>query len=106
VQAHTLVERIDGEACVADYGRLVGLVRLEGVRKVPCSEWDTKKAQEIMTPANELTIASQDEDASQALRKHIRRDVRQIPVIQDGRLVGMLRCCDVLRWLQLQSSQA
>lgn len=91
---------------VVDRGRLVGLVCLEDVRKVPRSEWDTKTAQEIMTPASELTIASPREDASQALRKLGRRDVRQIPVIQDGRLVGMLRRRDVLRWLQLQSGQA
>ena len=91
---------------VVDGGRLVGLVCLEDVRKVPRTEWDTTPASQIMTPANELTFASPREDASQALRKLGRRDVRQIPVLQDGRLVGMLRRRDVLRWLQLQSSQA
>jgi predicted transcriptional regulator len=30
----------------------------------------------------------------------------QVPVVQDGHLVGMLRRRDVLQWLQLHADQA
>jgi CBS domain-containing protein len=46
------------------------------------------------------------EDASDALQKLSQRDVSQMPVVQDGKLVGMLRRQDILRWLQLQSETA
>jgi CBS domain-containing protein len=59
-----------------------------------------------MTPASQLELVSPREDATQALKKLGRRDVRQMPVVQDGQVVGMLRRRDVLRWLQLQSGRA
>jgi Zn-dependent protease/CBS domain-containing protein len=91
---------------VVDGDRLVGLVCLEDVRKVPRESWDRTLTSQIMTPATDLTLTTPREDASQALHKLGQRDVRQIPVVQDGHLVGMLRRRDVLRWLQLQSGQA
>jgi CBS domain-containing protein len=33
------------------------------------------------------------------------RDVSQLPVIDDGRLVGLVRRRDIMRWLQLQAPQ-
>jgi CBS domain-containing protein len=35
-----------------------------------------------------------------------RRDVRQLPVVENGRLLGMLRRRDIVRWLRLQSDTA
>jgi Zn-dependent protease/CBS domain-containing protein len=83
--------------------RLVGLITLEDVRKVPREEWDEIRVREIMTPSEELDVISPREDATEALQKITRRDVRQLPVVQDGRLVGLLRRRDIMRWLQLQS---
>jgi Zn-dependent protease/CBS domain-containing protein len=83
--------------------RLVGLITLEDVRKVPREEWDEIRVREIMTPSEELDVISRREDATEALQKITRRDVRQLPVVQDGRLVGLLRRRDIMRWLQLQS---
>jgi CBS domain-containing protein len=91
---------------VVDGGQLAGLVCLEDVRTVPREAWDTTPVSQIMTPASQLELVSPREDATQALQKLGRRDVRQMPVVQDGRVVGMLRRRDVLRWLQLQSGSA
>ncbi len=83
--------------------RMVGLVCLEDVRKLPREAWDRTAVGEIMTRFDQLAVVSPQEDASSALDKLERRDVRQIPVVQDGRLVGLLRRRDIVRWLQLQS---
>jgi Zn-dependent protease/CBS domain-containing protein len=91
---------------VVDGDQLAGLVCLEDVRRVPRTEWETTPVSQIMTPASKLELVSPREDATQALQKLGRRDVRQMPVVQDGRVVGMLRRRDVLRWLQLQSGSA
>jgi CBS domain-containing protein len=60
----------------------------------------------IMTPADRLVTVAPSEEASVALRVLAGRDVDQVPVVEDGRLVGLLRRRDVLRRLQLQAGQA
>jgi Zn-dependent protease/CBS domain-containing protein len=91
---------------VVEGERLVGLVCLEDVRKIPRDAWATTPVNQIMTPTEQLDLVTPREDATEAFDKLARRDVRQMPVVQDGRLVGMLRRRDILRWLHLQSEFA
>jgi predicted transcriptional regulator len=88
---------------VLDDGRLVGLVTLEDVRKVSRDAWDTTTVSEIMTPADQLVVVAPQEDAAEALEKLTQRDVRQLPVLRDGQLVGLLRRRDIVKWLQLHA---
>jgi CBS domain-containing protein len=83
--------------------KLVGVVTLEDVRAVPQHQWEAKHIDEIMTPDEELVCVTPDEDASKAFDKLSRRDVRQLPVIENNKLVGVLRRSDVVKWLQFQS---
>ena len=86
--------------------RLVGLVTLEDVRKVAREAWDATTVSEIMTPANRLIITSPEEDAAQALEKLSSNNIRQLPVVSDGRLVGLLRRQELIKWLQLHADLA
>jgi Zn-dependent protease len=88
---------------VMDNGRLAGLVTLEDVRGVSRDAWDRTTVGEIMTRVEDLVTTTPDEDASEALNKLAGRDVRQLPVIADSRLVGLLRRSDIMRWLHLHS---
>ena len=88
---------------VLEGDRLLGLVTLEDIRKVPREEWDTTMARDIMTPANQLAVVRPQDDAATALDKLMEHDVRQVPVIADGHLVGLVRRRDIMRWLQLQA---
>jgi Zn-dependent protease len=88
---------------VVEGDRLAGLVCLEDLRRVPRDEWDRTLVSQVMTPAGKLDLISPSEDAAHALQKLAQRDVRQMPVVQDGHVIGMLRRRDILRWLQLQS---
>ena len=88
---------------VIDEGQLVGIVTLEDIRSVARDTWDTRNVQQIMTPTNQLVVAAPDEDAADALDKLVKSDVRQLPVVRDSKLVGLLRQSDILKWLHLQS---
>jgi Zn-dependent protease len=88
---------------VLDDGRLVGLVTLEDVRAVSRDAWDTTTVRQIMTPVDQLVVVTPDEDAADALNKLTQRDVRQLPVVRDGGLAGLLRRRDIIKWLQLES---
>jgi CBS domain-containing protein len=48
-------------------------------------------------------VVAPEEDAVQALEKLTSRDVRQLPVVRDGELVGLLRRRDLVKWLQLHA---
>jgi len=88
---------------VLEDGRLAGLVTIEDVRKVPRPNWPETRVAQIMTPAERLAVVDPRADASEALHELTRREVRQLPVVENGRLLGMLRRRDIVRWLRLQS---
>jgi Zn-dependent protease/CBS domain-containing protein len=102
---HDRMMRTDEHAFpVKDAGRLVGLVTLDDVRNVSRERWETTTIRDIMTPAPELEMIRPDEDASDALQKLQAKDIRQLPVLEDSRLVGLLRRRDIVKWLQLHSN--
>lgn len=88
---------------VMDGERLLGVVYVENLREVDRSHWDTTTVKEVMTPEQELEVVTPREDAMDAFQKLARKEMRQIPVMQNGELLGMLRRRDILRWLQVHS---
>jgi len=88
---------------VVDGGKLVGLVTLEDVRSASQDQWGSLSVRDIMTPAEQLVTMDADEDAAEAMDRLSGRDVRQLPVMREGQLAGMVRRRDLIRWLQLQS---
>ncbi len=59
-----------------------------------------------MVPEKELEVVTPREDAMDDFQKLAKRDMCQIPVVQNGELVGMLRWRDILRWLQVHPEMA
>ena len=87
---------------VIDEGGVVGIVTLDDVRRLPRDEWASKKVRDIMVPAPALVTVGPGDDAALALDRLTLRDVEQLPVVVEGRLVGLLRRRDILRCLELQ----
>ena len=90
---------------VIDDGHLVGIVTLENIRSGARDAWDTQNVQQIMTPADKLVVAAPEEDTADALDKLVKSNVQQLPVVREGKLVGLLRQSDILKWLHLQSDK-
>jgi Zn-dependent protease/predicted transcriptional regulator len=88
---------------VMDQDRLIGVVTLDDVRSVPREQWQNRLVRDIMTPMDRLVTVTPDEDAEDALSKLQERDVRQLPVTENGHLVGLLRRRDIINWLRLHS---
>jgi Zn-dependent protease/CBS domain-containing protein len=84
---------------VVDGQRLVGMVCLQDVRKVPRREWPAARVRNIMT--TKITTVGPSEPASEALSALSQQHVNQLPVVETGRLRGLIRREDLLRWLSI-----
>jgi Zn-dependent protease/CBS domain-containing protein len=84
-----------------DHDRLLGLVSLASIRKVPAAEWPQTTVGAVMQAAGSLATATPEEPLEKAFEQLARDDLDQLPVLDDGRLVGMLQRRDVTRWLEL-----
>ena len=102
---HEYVMRTDERAfpVLRDGDHLAGLVCLDDVRKVPREDWETTRVQQIMTPMDQVAVVTPQDEVGEAFTVLTGRDVNQVPVVQDGHLVGMLRRRDILTWLQLHA---
>jgi CBS domain-containing protein len=85
-------------------GELVGLVTLEDVRAIGREQWDTTYVRDIMTPDSRLATLPATAEADEALHQLSQLDVSQMPVVENGRLVGLIRRRDIMKWLQLQGA--
>jgi predicted transcriptional regulator len=86
---------------VFDGGKKVGMVTLDDVHKLTSEQRETTRVRDIMTPSEKLVVVSPEEKASEALSRLDNQDVRQLPVVTENRIVGILRRADILRWLEL-----
>lgn len=101
---HGHVMRMDDYAFpVMQQDRFVGLVTLKDVRKVSRDRWPDVPVQQIMTPRAELETTHPDEQAAEALNVLTRSEYRQLPVLDETGLRGLLRRRDLIKWMQLHS---
>ncbi len=89
---------------VADAGILQGIICLHDVKTVAREKWSSTRVSEVMTPWAELETVSSGDDGSAILARLSARDVRQLPVVEGERLMGLLRRSDVLRYLQSRTA--
>ena len=88
-----------GARCVlvTDDGRLRGLVTLRDLRSVPRERLGAVAVGAVMCPAERLVTATPDEPLVDAVRRMDDARVAQLPVVAEGRVVGLLTREQVLR---------
>ena len=79
---------------------LLGLLSSADLRVVPTGSWPWTRVSSVMRPEGLLVVTSPQESLAVAFDRLVREDVAQLPVIDHGRLVGMLHRRDVVRWLE------
>ncbi len=82
-------------------GDIVGLVRMDDVRRVGRDRWNMLSVADVMTPVSELRTLRPDDEALDALRELADRE--QVPVVDGRHLVGVARRQDIMKWLSLPS---
>lgn len=90
---------------VLDGGDLIGLVCLHDIRATPRRAWHSTSVREIMTPAERLATIAPNAHVAQALQTLSLEGVNQLPVIERGKLEGLIRREDILKWLSLYGKE-
>lgn len=88
---------------VSEGGDLKGIICLEDIKKVVPQRRASSKVKDIMTPTEKLETISPNDNGNNVLSKLSARSVHQLPVIEEGKVKGILCRADVLRFLHLRS---
>jgi CBS domain-containing protein len=88
-----------GKRCffVADDGRVAGMVTPQELRAVPRDRWNATPAAEIMKPVERLHRIDAAEPVTKALDAIVQEDVNQLPVLEQGRIRGVISRDQILR---------
>ncbi|MGD0115284.1 MAG: site-2 protease family protein [Dehalococcoidia bacterium] len=91
---------------VESQDHLLGLVTLEDIRHIPRDQWPVTPVEKAMVSFDRLHAVSPDDDLRNVLRLMAEQDVNQVPVVEDGRLVGLIARSDILRLIQTRRELA
>jgi Zn-dependent protease len=86
---------------VSQAGRPAGLLTLSGIREVPRDRWSTTTAEQAMIPFGRVVTIQAGAELWNALEKMGRDGVNQLPVVDDGTMIGMLSRDDVVDYLRI-----
>jgi CBS domain-containing protein len=89
---------------VVEGGQLQGIVTLTDLQKVPDEDRDTVKVGDVM--ARNIYVIAPEEEASAAMKMMNEKGIRRLPVMDGGRLVGIVSREDLVRAIELCSERS
>jgi len=91
-------------AFVVQGDQLAGLITLSDIRHVARDQWATVPVGQVMIPLERLHAVSPQQNLNDVLPLIANRNVNQLPVVQDGKLVGVLTRDAIIRTLEVRRS--
>jgi len=82
--------------------QLVGLITLSDIRHVPREQWPQTPVGYAMIPLDRLHAVRPQQGLNEVLPLMAGNDVNQLPVVDNGRLVGMLSRDAILRYVEVR----
>jgi Zn-dependent protease/predicted transcriptional regulator len=87
---------------VVEGGSVRGLLTLHNIKGVAQNRWSMTTVGQVMTPLDGLKRVSPEEGLWTAMRNMTEEGVNQLPVMDDGRLLGMLRRDNIVSFIRLK----
>jgi CBS domain-containing protein len=91
-------------ALVMQADQLAGLITLSDIRHFPQEQWSQVPVGHAMIPLERLHVVSPEQSLNDVLPLMAGQDVNQLPVVQNGRLVGVLNRGAIMRYLEVRRS--
>lgn len=83
-------------------GDLRGLMSVSDLGRLPRDQWGERTVGEAMTPASRLHTLTPNDNLSRAADLIASTNVNQLPVLEDGHLVGFVTRAGVIRAMQIR----
>jgi CBS domain-containing protein len=77
-------------------GSIVGMLTITDIVRVPRAQWAGTAVQAVMVPVERVVTVAPETQLVEAMRLMRERDVHQLPVLEEGRLVGLVTRSEVL----------
>lgn len=96
-----------GRRCfvVAEDGRLAGLLSVHEIKTIPKDRWAAVTVGETMTPADKVIVVDPRTDLMAALEKMDDANIAQMPVVDAGRLIGMIGREQILHYVRVRAER-
>ncbi len=84
---------------VEEKGQYIGLLTIHDIKKVSKDRWDEATVSDVMKPLDKIKILESNFPLPEALKDMNQTGVNQIPIIENGKIVGMLTRESILSFL-------
>jgi len=88
---------------VLEGGHFIGMISLKDVQAIPRSEWIRRTVRETMHQVREENHVRPQDDLANVFRKMMEEGKGHLPVVEDGRLRGIVTRHDIMTLLQLRT---
>ncbi len=88
---------------VVSGGKLVGMLSVHAARVIEKEKWPSVTVSEVMARIGPSDMLGPEEDAMSALTRMMNEDAGRLPVVSDGRLLGIISRRDILKAIEFKS---
>jgi Zn-dependent protease/CBS domain-containing protein len=85
---------------VVSHGRLVGVVWLDDLSRIPYDAWHQVRVADVMAATVDIEVAAPDDEVADVVDKLGEHDA--IPVVDDDQVLGLLRRREIETWVELR----
>ncbi len=88
---------------VTDEGGVRGILTLHNIKSVSQSNWAMTQVEKIMLPVDQLKVVRPEQDALSIMEQMDENDINQMPVVSEGRVIGLITRDNLIRFLRTRS---
>lgn len=88
---------------VNEKDKFKGILTLQNIKSIPQSKWDMTPVEKIMTPAEQLKVASPKQDALSIVEQMEENRTNQMLVVSEGMVMGVVSRDNLLRFLRTRT---
>jgi len=91
---------------VVENGSLLGMLTIQDIRTVTKEKWKELQVKDIMTGSEKLVKSQPEEPVASAFLKLSKHNIGRLPVVKDGKLVGIITRSDIMRTIRVKTELA